>query len=104
MLITLMKSDPSNVPVVPKLQQLPHIPWSLTGVTAPSNETIANTWVVQLKVFRSQTKCQRVNKLLIIINGIIIFIVRNQAMCASLHMLFILDIHVNMLTKAITHM
>ena len=33
---TLIKADPSSVPVVPKLQQLPHIPWSLTGVTAPT--------------------------------------------------------------------
>lgn len=30
---------PSMVPVVPNDQQLPHEPWSLTGVTAP--------WAVQ---------------------------------------------------------
>ncbi len=35
--LTLMKYDPSIVPLVPKLQQLPQIPWSFTGVTAPVN-------------------------------------------------------------------
>ena len=35
---TLMKRDPSRVPVVPKLQQLPQMPWSLTGVTAAETE------------------------------------------------------------------
>lgn len=36
--LTLMKYDPSIVPEVPKLQQLPHIPWSFTGVTAPAGQ------------------------------------------------------------------
>jgi hypothetical protein len=31
-----MNAAPSRAPVAPNAQQLPHTPWSLTGVTAPA--------------------------------------------------------------------
>ena len=38
LLLALMNREPSMVPVVPKVQQLPHMAWSFTGVTAPEEQ------------------------------------------------------------------